>query len=217
MYFKYLNYINSKKIILGSGSIQRMNLLSEMGIKFSVIESKFKENLPKDNIKPEDYCKNTSYNKLLEIINTYNYQTSNEFDIIITADTIISNENGEILEKASSEEEAIQWIESYSNKTLIGYTSISIGMMKNMKLDDVSVFCEKAVMKMNSISKEDACYYVKTGEWVGRAGGIACHLIGKCLIESINGDLYATVGFPVSRFQKEFVKLIEKELGEKNK
>jgi septum formation protein len=209
MLFKWRNYLNLKTVILGSESIQRKNILEEMGLKFQCISSNFPENLPKTD--PEKYVSETCFNKFTTIINDNPDKT---IDFLITADSIVVL-NNKILEKADSEEEAFSWILSYSGKIVEVMTACCFGIIKkNNKgenyIKDHVLFVEKTNVKMIEITDEIAKNYIDLGEWKGRAGAIGVHLFGKILVEKYDGCHYNCVGFPISAFSKNLNYLMEK-------
>ena len=125
MHLRWINFVNNKlNLILGSSSIQRKQLLTEMGFKYEIIVPNFLENLPKKDAK--SYVEETCYEKLNSIINDNKY---NNMDIVVTSDCIVELDN-KILEKADDEKEAINWIVSYSNKKLKVYSSVCIALIK---------------------------------------------------------------------------------------
>ena len=63
MYTKWLPFLNNKNIILASGSPRRKEILSDLGIKFTVKTSDFPENLSKENTTPSNYVEQTCLNK----------------------------------------------------------------------------------------------------------------------------------------------------------
>ena len=209
MYLKWLNTINNKKLILGSSSIQRKQILTEMGFKYDVIVSNFPENLSKTNAK--EYVEQTCFEKLKCIVKD---NPINDIDILVTSDSIVELD-GKILEKAENEKEAIEWLISYSKKELKVLSSVCIAIIeKDNKcinyIKDIDQFTETTLVEMNEITHEIAESYVKTGEWYNRAGAVAAQLIGRCLVKRINGDFYTIVGFPISAFCEKLPKILEK-------
>ena len=48
--------------------------------------------------------------------------------------------------------------------------------------------------------------YIKTGEPMDKAGGYGIQSLGALFVESIHGDYYNVVGFPLFRFIQEITK-----------
>ncbi len=214
MYLKWLNFINTKKVILGSNSIQRKELFNEAGIKYDVIVSNFPENLPKSD--PKKYVEDTSLGKLHSIIND---NPSTDIDILITSD-VVKVLDDIIIEKAENEEMAYKWLISFSEKTLKSVNSVCIALVEKdnnnvNKIKDLDLFTTETFLKMNKIDDEIAKAYIKTGEWYNRSGAIAISRIGKSLVKEINGDFYTIVGFPFSEFSIRLSHLLEKHYGNK--
>ena len=53
---------------------------------------------------------------------------------------------------------------------------------------------------MSDFDRSDAEAYVETGEPLDKAGGYGIQGLGAALVERIEGDYYAVVGFPVGLF-----------------
>ena len=79
MVFKYIEYLNSKKLILGTTSQPRRKVFTDLGINFEVIGSNFEENLEKTD--PQSYVTNTCLRKFEEIIEN---NSDKIFDLLIT-------------------------------------------------------------------------------------------------------------------------------------
>jgi len=66
---------------------------------------------------------------------------------------------------------------------------------------------------MTSLSDSVINSYVESGEPLDKAGAYGIQGLGGTLIESIDGDFYNVVGFPLHRFTVEIIKIL-KELDE---
>lgn len=65
---KWLNALNSKKVILASSSPRRKDILSHLGIKYTVVPSTFPETLDKSLFShPSEYVKENALQKALEV------------------------------------------------------------------------------------------------------------------------------------------------------
>ena len=106
MLLPVLETLNSKRIILASASLNRKNILEKAGLKFEVSASTFEENLPHSDFETSSaYVVKTSEMKMIHKIDEF--KTNGEkADIIITADTIISMDDKEIIEKPENSEDA---------------------------------------------------------------------------------------------------------------
>lgn len=214
MYTRWLPMINSQKVILASGSPQRLNMLTDLGIKFEAKPSNFAENLVKTN--PKEYVEKTCMRKFEEFLKDH---SDMKIDILITADTIIE-QDGSILEKPQNEEDIYTWFRNYSNHTVTCYTSVVIGIVqkelifgKNL-LTYSKQFTTESKVTFDEITDDMISDYIKTGEPYQRAGGFAIQGVGKCLIKRIEGCYFNVVGFPVNDFSRNLVGLLKERFGE---
>lgn len=223
MYLRWLDFINNNlKLVLGSSSEPRKQLLSDMGLKFDVIPSNFKENLVKTN--PISYVENTCYEKLKSIVND---NKTKDIDVLITSDCIVTKDNI-IYEKADCKNQAKEWLLSYSNKELIVYSSFCIAIIKKKPRHNINDLNENKEIKninyvydliqqtdyckvtMNYINEDIANQYINTGEWKNRAGAFAIQLLGKCLVKKTEGDFYSVIGLPMSKLIHSLEELLNK-------
>ncbi|XP_027076433.1 uncharacterized protein [Coffea arabica] len=111
-----------KKIILGSSSVARRQILSEMGFEFTVMTADIDEKSVRKE-KPEDLVMALAEAKADAIISRLkntSYLGENEQPVLlITADTVAVFE-GTVREKPSSKEEARKYLRDYSR----GHTSV---------------------------------------------------------------------------------------------
>jgi septum formation protein len=59
---------------------------------------------------------------------------------------------------------------------------------------------DRAVVRFRSFDRATAERYVATGEPMDKAGAYGIQGLGAALVESIEGDYYTVVGFPVQAF-----------------
>lgn len=211
MVFELINYLNSKKVILGSTSIPRRKILTDLGINFEVLGSNFEENLEKTD--PQSYVTNTCLKKFEEIITN---NSDKNFDVLITSDTIVVH-NNKILEKPQSNEEVFNWFKAFSNDKVICYTSVVIGLIEknseniNVVKDKIQFLTESYVL-FDEIEDDIISSYIETGEPFNKAGGFGIQGLGSFFIKGIEGCYYNIVGFPVHNFFKNLKILIRRQI-----
>ena len=109
MLLPYLNKLNEeKRIVLASGSAMRKKILEQAGLtNFVVSPSGFAEDLPKSDFPDSiSYVVKTSEHKLHDKVRELKGNSADgglKADILIAADTIISFEDREVIEKATDE------------------------------------------------------------------------------------------------------------------
>lgn len=215
MYTRWLPLINSKKVILASGSAQRIKLLDGLGIKFESIPSDFPENL--DKCSPKDYVEKTCAKKFEEFLNKYSSPDTLKYDILITGDTIVVHD-GVILEKPTDEKDINVWLMKYSNSLVVCYTSVVIGIIdsssnKNQIIKSTQ-FTAETVVYFDEITEGMISDYLKNGDYMGKAGGFSIQGNAQTLIKKIDGCYYNVVGFPVYDFTSHLIKLLKAVYGE---
>ncbi|XP_047327687.1 7-methyl-GTP pyrophosphatase isoform X2 [Impatiens glandulifera] len=122
------------KIILGSSSVARRKILTDMGYEFKIMSPDIDEkNIRKD--KPEDLVMALAEAKANAVIQKIqNAETIEKKDddkptIFIAADTVVVYE-GKVREKPSSKEEARQFIKGYSDGHAATVSSVSVTNLK---------------------------------------------------------------------------------------
>lgn len=112
------------RIVLASQSPRRAELMKhQLGLTFSVLPSKFEENLDK-KVGPQAYVEATCRAKALEVWS----RCKSTADVLISADTIVVGGNEEILEKPKDKADAVRMLKSLSKSThrvLSGVTIVS--------------------------------------------------------------------------------------------
>lgn len=89
MLLPYLNLLSTKNIILGSQSVSRNGLIKSQIPKYSIVPSKFAEDLDKNSFPTsKDYNIATCKGKVDDLLETFK-QENRKWDILICCDTII--------------------------------------------------------------------------------------------------------------------------------
>jgi len=184
--------ITNYKIILGSNSPRRKDLLSEMGIDFKVITSDKEETYPK-------HLKGKEVSDFLSIQKSDNLkETLKEKELLITADTIVVLDN-KILGKPKSKEESYKMIQSLSDKKHNVITSVTLTTTKKQKTFSVST-----TVTFNTISDKDIHFYIEKYQPFDKAGSYGIQeWIGLTSIEKIEGSYTNVVGLPTSELYKK--------------
>ena len=191
-----LRNLQKYRIVLGSASPRRKELLSGLDINFDVevipgIDESYPKELTAHEIplyiarkKAEAYVAKMTDNELL-----------------VTADTIVATE-GNILGKPADREEAIGMLRRLSGRVHEVVTGVCISTKE--KCVSFSVVSKVSFAK---IDDEDILYYVDKYRPYDKAGGYGIQeWIGYVGVEAIDGSFYNVMGLPVQRLYQELKK-----------
>jgi septum formation protein len=179
-------------IILASTSPRRKELLSSIGVSFSVVPSEYEEDMTLP-LPPGKLTLHLAIHKALAVAKLH------PDAIIIAADTIISTET-RVLGKAHTNEEAEQMILSLSGKThnvLTGLAVVIPPRLTQTKSQTVKTHVSRNKVTFKKLDKEEIAAYVSTGEPLGKAGAYAIQGKGAFFVEKIEGSYSGIVGLPI--------------------
>jgi septum formation protein len=194
------------KIVLGSSSPRRKDLLSVLGLTYEVIKPETPE-LVRPGEAPVDYVKRNSMEKC-EWVCGYLLKKNtvpNGGSIVICADTIVVL-GSTILEKPLNPEHAIEMLKSLSGTSHTVVTGVRVQSVGTGK-DRASAFVSTTKVKIKTLSEQEIKNYVQTGEPLDKAGAYGAQGIGSYMVEGIEGSYANVVGLPVS----ELVQCLEKD------
>lgn len=191
-----LENLEKYKIILCSNSPRRRELLSGLGLNFEVRVI--------DNI-DESYNNNNSCEEIAEEISLKKadayIKTIGNNELIITADTIVYN-NGDVLGKPHTREEAIDMLSAISGKTHKVVTGVCIASKNKKKIFSVSTN-----VKFSSLEKEEILFYIDNYTPYDKAGAYGIQeWIGYIGVEGIEGSYFNVMGLPIQRLYSELKK-----------
>jgi septum formation protein len=189
----------NKKIILGSGSPRRKEILSfiwqgEIEVIKSDIEEVYPDDLALEKI--PIYLAKLKGEDLKARVNITD-------DILITADTIVLCE-GRVLGKPIEAEEAKAMLKFLSNKVHQVHTGVAIYF--NNQVIEIE---EKTDVHFGNLSEEAIDYYIAKYNPMDKAGSYGIQeFIGMIGIQKIDGCFYNVMGLPASKVWGELKKLI---------
>jgi septum formation protein len=189
--------MNQSKIILGSGSPRRKQLLIDMGFQIEVcaldIEESYPEILSCDEV--ASYIANEKM-KVLKENKEDNY-------ILLTADTTVISEN-QLLGKPDEVENAKWMLTKLSGKSHTVNTAVELAYKG--RVEKISCFTE---VYFNSLSTEQIAYYISQFNPFDKAGSYGIQdWIGLIGINRINGSYTNVVGLPTDECFKSIQKLL---------
>lgn len=197
--------IKVRRIILGSGSPRRKEILEQVGIEFEISKACGEEIINRSL--PWEVVEELSNQKALEVAQRFVSKADNDEIIVIGADTIVAFGNT-IMGKPKDKEDAVRMIQMLQGQTHQVYTGVTIILLNKTGRVTTS-FYEKTDVLMYPMSLSEIEAYVETGEPLDKAGAYAIQ--GKCAryIKGINGDYYNVVGLPVARLLHEIEALCD--------
>lgn len=188
-----LENLSKYKIILGSNSPRRKELLSGLDIKFSVkVIPGLEENYP-ETLDPQEIPVFLSKQKAEAYLSSLD-----DTMLLITADTIVWNGNA-VIGKPKNRAEAIQMLRSLSGHEHHVVTGVCLTTMKKQM-----TFSVISSVRFASLNDEEIIYYVDKYKPFDKAGAYGIQeWIGYVGVESISGSFYNVMGLPVQRLYQE--------------
>lgn len=187
------------KVILGSASPRRKEILEQAGIEYEVIVSDCEEIITKSM--PVEVVKELSEQKAEDVLKKAVLKYGPQEDLlVIGADTVVAFEDS-IYGKPKDRDDALRMLRSLSGHVHQVYTGVTLirGDMRITFADctDVSVY---------DVSDDEIAGYVDTGEPMDKAGAYAIQGGFARFIRGIHGEYNNVVGFPIARTLNELKK-----------
>ncbi len=178
------------RIILASNSPRREELLTQIGMKFEIIPSKFEENIT--DLPAPELAEYFACMKARDVASSVNGDA-----LIIGADTVVFLD--EIMGKPKSRKDAADMLRKLSGKRHLVISGLSI---INTVSGEMQTGHESTAVKMKELEDEEIEAYINTGEYADKAGAYAIQGKGSLFIEGIEGDYFNVVGLPLFRLRR---------------
>lgn len=186
-----------KKLILGSASPRRRELLAGLDLDFLVdTGNSFEENAD-SGVSPLDLP------SLMALGKSHGFHRElSEDEVLVTADTIVVSPDGmHALGKPHTRQEAVEMLTMLSGKAHTVKTSVVLRDSRHEKL-----FSEVTEVVFAELSQSEISYYIDKYKPYDKAGAYAIQeWIGHAGIVSINGSYFNVMGLPTQSLYRELV------------
>lgn len=173
------------KLILGSGSPRRKELLAQLGLTPDDIRSPDIDETPLKGELPRPYCARMAREKAQAVP-----RSSNE--IVLCADTTVAL-GRRVMGKPLDEKEAAAFLLAMSGRRHKVITAVAVARGDLVYEADVVT-----VVKMKRLSDIELNTYLASNDWQGKAGGYGIQGLAGAFIPWIQGSYSAVMGLPVA-------------------
>lgn len=187
--------LENTRLILGSNSPRRQELLRSIGVDFEVIVKNVEEIFP-EQFRKEDAAMFIARKKALAFKSELT-----EGSIVITADTIVAVDDL-VLGKPVDEKDAERMLKLLSGRKHSVITGVCL--MSTKKSES---FFVKTEVSFKSLREEEIQFYISSGQAMDKAGAYGIQdWIGMTGIEYILGSYYNVVGLPVKELYENLLR-----------
>ncbi len=172
------------KLILGSGSPRRLELLAQIGVTpFAVRPPDIDEDPHKAEL-PRDYVNRIAREKAAAV-------DAGKGEVVLCADTTVAI-GRRIMGKPSDAGQAAQFLHALSGRRHKVITAIAVKRADRIWVRDV-----QTTVTFKRLSDAEINWYLGTGDWQGKAGGYAIQGPASVFSPQINGSFHAVMGLPL--------------------
>lgn len=173
------------KLILGSGSPRRRELLAQIGVVADDIRPPDIDETPLKGELPKDYCSRIAREKVSAV-------QADTDDIVLCADTTVAL-GRRIMGKPADAAEAAEFLIALGGRRHRIITSVAIKRGDQFWQRDVV-----SQAKMKRLADDELNVYLASGDWEGKAGGYAIQGPAGAFIPWISGSFTGIVGLPLA-------------------
>lgn len=172
------------KLVLGSGSPRRLELLALLGLAPSDIRP---PDIDEDPIKaelPRDYVNRIAREKAQAVAVA-------DDEVALCADTTVAL-GRRILGKPADADEARAFLQALSGRRHKVITAVAVKRGDRVWTKDV-----QTTVLLKTLSNREIDWYLATHDWEGKAGGYGIQGPAAAFVTWINGSFHAVMGLPV--------------------
>jgi len=173
------------RLILGSGSPRRKELLAQLGIVADEVRAPDIDETPLKGELPRPYCARMAREKAAAI-------NVAEGELVLCADTTVAL-GRRILGKPENAGEAAEFLIRLGGRRHTVITAIALKSAGKIWERDVVT-----AVKMKRLSDVELNAYLASNDWVGKAGGYGIQGPAGAFIPWIQGSFSAVMGLPVA-------------------
>jgi septum formation protein len=183
------------RIVLASASPRRLELLRGLGVQVDVEPSAYDEpGLP--GLSPAALASRHAAAKLADVL------ARHPGAAVVAADTVVDLD-GRALGKPRDAAEAAAMLAALSGRRHLVHTGFALGLPGLAPHEE----CSTTTVQFYPLDTAEIDAYVASGEPFDKAGGYGIQGRAASFVESIDGDFYTVMGFPVARFVRALRRL----------
>jgi septum formation protein len=184
------------RIVLASASPRRLELLRSLGLDVEVRPSSYDE--PDDHrVTPRELAVRHAAAKANDV------RAAHSDAVVVAADTVVDLD-GVALNKPADAQDAARMLRSLSGREHLVHTAFAIAVPQRAALDEQ---VSTARVRFYELTENEIAAYVATGEPMDKAGAYGIQGYAATLVESVAGDFYTVMGFPLARFVRALRRL----------
>lgn len=173
------------KLVLGSGSPRRLELLAQLGVTPSDVRPPdIDEDVRKGEL-PRDYVKRIAAEKVAAV-------SAADDEVVLCADTTVAV-GRRIMGKPADAAEAAAFLNLMSGRRHKVITALAVKRGDKVWTKDV-----QSTVAMKRLSDAEIAAYIASDDWQGKAGGYAIQGPAGAFIPWINGSYTGIVGLPLT-------------------
>lgn len=175
--------VTPSRLVLGSGSPRRLEILAQMGITPDDIRPADIDESPLPGEAPRAYCRRVTAEKAQAV-------PRESDEIVLTADTTVAV-GRRIFGKPADRAEAFEFIRFLSGRRHRVITAVAVIGERVWQRDIMTM------VRMARLSDAEINAYLDTNDWQGKAGAYAIQGPAGAFIPWISGSYTAVMGLPV--------------------
>ena len=183
------------RLILGSASPRRKEILGYFSLPFEQIPSDFPEETIAFEGNPKEYATILSQKKGESLRDKF------PDSLIVTADTIVYA-NGRVYNKPRDRQEAFQFLTELSGSWHDIYTAVTM-TKGNTSYSDI----ENTKVLFHTLTPQQISAYHDQFTYLDKAGGFAVEGSGNIILKRIEGCYYNILGLPMNPLRSLFLKM----------
>jgi len=188
------------RLILASGSPRRREMIASLGIDFEVIKSDVDETRHTDE-SPFAYVERLSRDKAQAVAERLEESLTvlaADTIVVLGADTIGVDEQGEILGKPTHADDARAMLKRLRGRSHMVSTAFTLHRQHADSVQEAT-YREVTIVTMRDYSDDEIDAYIATGDPFDKAGSYAIQHKGFAPVANIDGDYHNVVGLPLAR------------------
>jgi septum formation protein len=183
-------------LVLASASPRRLELLRSLGLDVIVAPSAYDE--PDDpGASPLELAVRHAAAKARDV------RARRPGALIVAADTVVDLDSV-ALNKPADAADAARMLHALSGRTHVVHTAFAVAIPGNADLVEEQ---SSTRVRFYPLSDDEIAAYVATGEPMDKAGAYGIQGRAAALVDSIEGDFYTVMGFPLARFVRTLRRL----------